>query len=97
MTPLGCSWASAGDRADRDVLDLHRLFEQTVEEETRERRTKAEDNPRRQTITPLLDPSQERRRRQRRMIRLLPVPERHGDRLRRHSDQEQRNTVTGLL
>src|SRR6266536_1374400 len=33
MTPLVCSWAAAGDRGDGDVVDLHGLLEQAVEEE----------------------------------------------------------------
>ena len=32
LTPLGCSCAIAGDCCDGDVVDLHRLLEQAVEE-----------------------------------------------------------------
>jgi hypothetical protein len=33
MTPLAWSWPAAGDGDDGDVVDLHGLLEQTVEEE----------------------------------------------------------------
>src|SRR6266498_2861400 len=33
MTPLACSWPSAGDCDDGNVLDLYGLFEQAVEEQ----------------------------------------------------------------
>jgi hypothetical protein len=33
MTPLALSWAAADDRGERDVVDLHCLLEQAVEEE----------------------------------------------------------------